>query len=56
MSYQPDWVTDRLLGWGQLLPQLQERTVTGLHGPLVIEEPIVDDVASELERILGKPG
>lgn len=52
MSYQPDWLTDPLLGWGELLPQLQTRTVVGLHGPLVIEEPVVDDVVAELERIL----
>ena len=56
LSHRPDWVNDPLLGWSELFPQLRVRTIVGLHGPLVLEEPVVTEAARALNDVLGLSG
>jgi amino acid adenylation domain-containing protein len=56
LTHQPDWMTDPLLGWGQLFPQLEVRELVGLHGPLVLEEPVVSAAAHLLGELLEEGG
>ncbi len=56
LTHQPDWMTDPLLGWGQLFPQLEIRELVGLHGPLVLEEPVVSAAAHLLSELLDEGG
>lgn len=52
LSHQPDWMTDSKLGWSEVFPELEMRTIIGLHGALVLEEPVVSLVAKELLELI----
>lgn len=54
-SHQPAWVGEAHgLGWLECLPQLQIRVVQGLHGPLALQAPVVQELAAAIQEFLDR--
>jgi thioesterase domain-containing protein/acyl carrier protein len=53
-SFQPRWMKDPQMGWSRITPNLVVHEIVGTHGSMGLQKPVVGQIASILDRVMGE--